>query len=237
MLLDIFQGEKCLFCKLLVPKIGLQRCPPPLEAYFVLLLNYSMNIIETLDQAIERGAALLPSFFSADEVSVLRHIVSDPYEQARLIPRFGELLSSVLAHLEFEQQCQQEVTDVDGIHSLVPHLWLSHAREPSDITNFREAHVDREALYGISALIPVDGPAAAFSFSQYPFILPFDQHEVESLVYGQTDVLLLRQKIRVARSAGSVVLEQTYHTAESSGERVLRVLDVLVPASTCIANR
>ncbi len=191
-------------------------------------MSIETTITEKIDETIAVGAALLPAFFSVEDIVALQRLITDIDLQATRVPRFGTLIETAFEHLNYEQQYLLAVQRGGEARALRPTTWLSYADLVTRTGDIQEAHTDSEGRIGISMLVPVLGPRAKFYYSSKPFMLPFDQFEVGSLEYGVGDVLLLRQQIKVASSAGPLLLEQIYHAGQADGDRKIRTFDIHV---------
>lgn len=79
---------------------------------------------------------------------------------------------------------------------------------------------------GVTMLIPVSGPPAAFYFSENVFTRKEDA--TGSVMYKPGDVLIMRQDIPLLNGSEPVMpLQKLYHTAEAADVRKLLVIDII----------
>lgn len=172
-----------------------------------------MNIRLSVENALVHGATLLPIIFNGREVQDLQEVETDIEVVAQRVPRFGELVKTVVRELRASQE---------------PMVWLSSAEPEVDDGGLAMAHADKEAREGMTILVPLSGPRTDFHFADFEFMLPYDLPNVQQLRYGVGTALLLRQHVVVQNQDTSIELPQIFHLGLSRAPRSIRVCDILL---------
>lgn len=172
-------------------------------------MNYPFtpNFHEVLHHTVQHGAMLLPGYFSPAEVALLVKANQDSSMLERKVPKLGQLVTGVAAHLE------------------EPVIGISRdtiaAAPPQSSCSF---HTDSVARRGISLLVPLDGPVASFYYAPYRQVFPDDMSQSQELSYGPGDVAVLRQGVTVNKSQS---YSQTYHLGVADMARQLLFCDII----------
>ena len=90
-------------------------------------------------------------------------------------------------------------------------------------------HADNEAqqpLYGLTAIVPVNGPRAAFWNADKKLMYPRDARQARRVLYGVGDVMLLRQRLQVVEDGVITQYEQEYHGGFAPETRRLALFDM-----------